>query len=283
MRSSGILLHITSLPSPHGIGTLGKDAFDFVDFLKAAKQKYWQILPLNPTGFGNSPYQSFSAFAGNPFLIDLDLLREDGLLKKDEYENIDWGDNPRSVDYGKIYEHRAKVLRNAFSRFEARDDFSEFCAQNAFWLDDYSLFMALKNSFGSKPWYQWPLGLKLKNDQAVDGAKSLLSDETEYHRTVQFLFFRQWSKLKEYANKNGIQIIGDLPIYVAHDSADVWGNPKQFELDDDFNPTKVAGVPPDGFSREGQLWGNPVFDWEYMRKDGYRWWIRRLEHSLTLF
>lgn len=283
MRSSGILLHITSLPSPHGIGTLGKNAYDFVDFLKTAKQKYWQILPLNPTGFGNSPYQSFSAFAGNPYLIDLDLLFEDDLLKKDEYESIDWGSNPHLIDYGKIYEHRAKVLRKVCSRFETNSDFSEFCAQNAFWLDDYSLFMALKNAFGGKPWYQWPLGLKLRNEQAVDGAKSLLSDETEYHRTVQFLFFRQWNMLKEYANKNGIQIIGDLPIYVAHDSADVWGNPKQFELDDDFNPTKVAGVPPDGFSSEGQLWGNPVFDWEYMRKDGYRWWIRRLEHSLTLY
>lgn len=283
MRSSGILLHITSLPSPYGIGTLGKEAYDFVDFLKSAKQKYWQILPLNPTGFGNSPYQSFSAFAGNPYLIDLDMLCDSGFLLKDEYENTDWGDNLQSVDFGKIYLHRSEILRKACARFIPNDEFEEFQAENAFWLDDYALFMALKNSFGGKPWYQWPLGLKTRNEQAVDGAKSLLSEEVAFHKTVQFLFFRQWQKLKKYANQSGIQIIGDLPIYVAHDSADVWGSPKQFELDDDFNPARVAGVPPDGFSSEGQLWGNPVFDWEYMRKDGYRWWIRRLEHSMKLF
>lgn len=283
MRNSGILFHITSLPSPHGIGTLGKEAYEFVDFLKAAKQKFWQILPLNPTGFGNSPYQSFSAFAGNPYLIDLDMLCEDGLLEKDEYQNEDWGDDPKCVDFGKIYSSRHAVLRKACSRFIPSDEFEEFRAENTFWLEDYALFMALKNSFGGKPWYQWPLGLKTRNEQAVDGAKSLLSEETKYHRTVQYLFCRQWKRLKSYANENGIRIIGDLPIYVAHDSADVWGSPKQFELDDDFNPIRVAGVPPDGFSSEGQLWGNPVFDWEYMRKDGYRWWIRRLEHSLNLF
>lgn len=283
MRSSGILFHITSLPSPYGIGTLGREAYAFADFLKAAKQKYWQILPLNPTGFGNSPYQSFSAFAGNPYMIDLDMLCDDGLLNKEEYDSLDWGKNPTEVDFGKIYLHRHDVLRKACSRFETNDDFEEFSAENAFWLDDYSLFMSLKNSFGGKPWYQWPLGLKTRNEQAVDGAKSLLSDETEYHKKVQFLFYNQWKKLKEHANKNGIKIIGDLPIYVAHDSADTWGNPKQFQLDDDFNPIRVAGVPPDGFSSEGQLWGNPVFDWEHMRKDGYRWWIRRLEHSLLLF
>ncbi len=283
MRSSGILLHITSLPSPYGIGTLGKEAYDFVDFLKSAKQKYWQILPLNPTGFGNSPYQSFSAFAGNPYLIDLDMLCDSGFLLKDEYENTDWGDNLQSVDFGKIYLHRSEILRKACARFIPNDEFEEFQAENAFWLDDYALFMALKNSFGGKPWYQWPLGLKTRNEQTVDGAKSLLSEEVAFHKTVQFLFFRQWQKLKKYANQSGIQIIGDLPIYVAHDSADVWGSPKQFELDDDFNPARVAGVPPDGFSSEGQLWGNPVFDWEYMRKDGYRWWIRRLEHSMKLF
>lgn len=283
MRKSGILFHITSLPSPCGIGTMGREAYEFVDFLKVAKQKYWQILPLNPTGFGNSPYQSFSAFAGNPYLIDLDFLCEEGLLQGNEYRFIDWGDNPESVDFGKIYLNRSEVLRKACSRFRANDDYAEFCAENAYWLEDYALFMSLKHSFGGKPWYQWPLGLKMRNEQAVDGAKSLLEDEAEYHRKVQFLFYRQWNALKSYANEKEIQIIGDLPIYVAHDSADVWGNPKQFELDGDYNPSRVAGVPPDGFSNEGQLWGNPVFDWEYMRKDGYRWWIRRLEHSLTLY
>ncbi len=283
MRSSGILFHITSLPSPYGIGTLGRDAYEFVGFLKSAKQKYWQILPLNPTGFGNSPYQSFSAFAGNPYMIDLDFLCEEGLLKEEEYCGIDWSDNPQCVNFGKIYQNRSGVLRIACSRFEKSDNFFEFCADNAFWLDDYALFMSLKNSFGGKPWYQWQQSLKMRNEQAVDGAKSLLTDEIEYHKTVQFLFYRQWKNLKEYALENGIYIIGDLPVYVAHDSADVWGNPKQFLLDDEYNPSLVAGVPPDSFSSEGQLWGNPVFDWEYMRRDGYRWWIRRLEHSLTLF
>lgn len=276
-------MHITSLPSPFGIGTLGKEAFGFVDFLKAAKQKYWQILPLNPTGFGNSPYQSFSAFAGNPYLIDFDTLCEFGLLTKDDYGGIDWGNDPRRVDYGKIYLHRSEVLRKACDNLPKSEEYDEFCAENAFWLDDYALFMSLKSSFGGKPWYQWPLGLKTRNEQAVDGARSLLSDEEEYHKKVQYLFFGQWNALKAYANENGIDIIGDLPIYVAHDSADVWGNPRQFELDGDFNPLRVAGVPPDGFSSVGQLWGNPIFDWEYMRKDGYRWWIKRLEHSLSLF
>lgn len=276
-------MHITSLPSPFGIGTLGKEAFGFVDFLKAAKQKYWQILPLNPTGFGNSPYQSFSAFAGNPYLIDFDTLCEFGLLTKDDYGGIDWGNDPRRVDYGKIYLHRSEVLRKACDNLPKSEEYDEFCAENAFWLDDYALFMSLKSSFGGKPWYQWPLGLKTRNEQAVDGARSLLSHEEEYHKKVQYLFFGQWNALKAYANENGIDIIGDLPIYVAHDSADVWGNPRQFELDGDFNPLRVAGVPPDGFSSEGQLWGNPIFDWEYMRKDGYRWWIKRLEHSLSLF
>ncbi len=283
MRKSGILFHITSLPSPWGIGTMGREAYEFVDFLKAAKQKYWQILPLNPTGYGNSPYQSFSAFAGNPYLIDLDFLRADGLLAQEDYCNIDWGDNPVQVDFGKIYQNRFEVLRKACAEFENDVNYESFCAENAFWLEDYALFMSLKHSFGGKPWYQWPLGLKMRNEQAVDGAKSLLEDEAEYHRRVQYLFYRQWNNLKGYANENGIEIIGDLPIYVAHDSADIWGNPKQFELDGDYNPSRVAGVPPDGFSSEGQLWGNPVFDWEYMRKDGYRWWIRRLKHSLSLY
>lgn len=283
MRKSGILLHITSLPSECGIGTLGKEAYEFVDFLKAAKQSCWQILPLNPTGFGNSPYQSFSAFAGNEYMIDLDLLCENGLLRKEDYQSVDWGSDPCCVDFGKIYLNRASVLRKACLNFKKDSDYAEFCAENAYWLNNYSLFMAFKHSLGGKPWYVWPLGLKMRNEQAVDGAKSLLKDEIEYHRTVQFLFYRQWNSLKKYANENGIEIIGDLPIYVAHDSADVWGEPKQFELDDDCNPTKVAGVPPDGFSSSGQLWGNPVFNWEFMRSDGYRWWIRRLEHSLTLF
>ncbi len=283
MRKSGILLHISSLPSPYGIGTFGKDAFDFIDFLKKSGQSLWQILPLNPTGFGNSPYQSFSAFAGNPYFIDLDLLAKDGLLKKSDYSQIDWGYNSRCVDYGQIYKHRFHILHKACSNFKKTPEYEDFCLNNAFWLDDYALFTALKSSFGESPWYSWPLSLKTKNEQAVESARSLVSDEIETQKIIQYLFFSQWNSLKEYANKNGIEIIGDLPIYVAHDSADVWGNPKQFELDEECNPVYVAGVPPDGFSAEGQLWGNPVFDWEYMRNDGYRWWIRRTEHSLKIY
>lgn len=283
MRKSGILLHISSLPSPYGIGTFGKDAFDFIDFLKKAGQTLWQILPLNPTGFGNSPYQSFSAFAGNPYFIDLDLLSKDGLLKVSDYSQIDWGYNPRCVDYGQIYKHRFHILHKACSNFKKTPEYEKFCLNNAFWLDDYALFTALKSSFGESPWYTWPLSLKTKNEQAVESARSLVSDEIENRKIIQYLFFSQWNSLKEYANKNGIEIIGDLPIYVAHDSADVWGNPKQFELDEECNPVFVAGVPPDGFSAEGQLWGNPVFDWEFMRNDGYRWWIRRTEHSLKIY
>lgn len=283
MRRSGILLHISSLPSPYGIGTMGREAFDFVDFLKKSGQTLWQILPLNPTGFGNSPYQSFSAFAGNPYFIDFDLLCKDGLLKKSDFSNIDWGYDPRSVDYGRIYKERFRILQKACANFQKNAEFEEFCLRNAFWLDDYALFTALKTSFGEKPWYLWPHSLKTKNEQAVESARSLLCNEIETQKIIQFLFFSQWHRLKEYANKNGIEIIGDLPIYVAHDSADVWGSPKQFELDEESNPVFVAGVPPDGFSAEGQLWGNPVFDWEYMRDDGYRWWIRRTEHSLKIY
>ncbi len=283
MRRSGILLHISSLPSPYGIGTMGKEAYDFVDFLKKSNQSLWQILPLNPTGFGNSPYQSFSAFAGNPYFIDFDLLCKDGLLKKSDYANIDWGFDPRKVDYGRIYSERFKVLHKACEKFEKKIEFEEFCVKNAFWLEDYALFTALKTSFGEKPWYTWPHSLKTKNEQAVESARSLLENEIETQKIIQYFFFTQWNSLKKYANENGIEIIGDLPIYVAHDSADVWGNPKQFELDDECNPVFVAGVPPDGFSAEGQLWGNPVFDWEYMRDDGYRWWIRRTEHCLKIY
>ena len=283
MRRSGILLHISSLPSPCGIGTMGREAYDFVDFLKKSKQSLWQILPLNPTGFGNSPYQSFSAFAGNPYFIDFDLLCKDGLLKKSDYSNIDWGFDPRKVDYGRIYSERFKVLHKACDNFEKESSYDEFCLKNAFWLDDYALFTALKTSFGEKPWYTWPHSLKTKNEQAVESARSLLENEIETQKKIQYFFFSQWQSLKEYANRNGIEIIGDLPIYVAHDSADVWGSPRQFELDDECNPVYVAGVPPDGFSAEGQLWGNPVFDWEYMRDDGYRWWIRRIEHCLKIY
>lgn len=260
MRVSGILLHITSLPSPYGIGTLGKAAYDFADFLERAGQKRWQILPVGHTGFGNSPYQAFSAFAGNPYMIDLDFLCDEGLLKKEEYELIDWGINDRCVDYGKIFRNRTAVLKNIFPRFRETEEYRRFCDENAFWLDDYALFMA-------------------KKEVLFDSVE----ENCRFYKILQFLFYSQWYKLKNYVNSKGIEIIGDLPIYVSRDSADVIGNPKLFELDESGNPVNVAGVPPDGFSKEGQLWGNPVFDWEYMRADGYDWWIKRFSHSMRMF
>lgn len=272
MRGCGILLHITSLPSPYGIGTLGKAAYDFVDFLGKSGQKFWQILPLGHTGFGDSPYQAFSAFAGNPYMIDLDFLCRDSLLNPEEYQHVDWGKNGRKTDYGKLSKNRMRVLGNIGSRFRKTDEYELFCAENAFWLEDYSVFASLKERFGEAPFFEWqkPLAEADKKD-------------CELHKILQFLFFSQWKNLKAYANSKGIKIIGDLPIYVAYDSADVMGNPKLFELDSHGRPVNVAGVPPDAFSPLGQLWGNPVFDWDFMRNDGFGWWIKRIRHSLSLF
>lgn len=276
------MLHISSLPSQGGIGTFGKEAYAFVDFLASAGQKYWQILPLTPTGFGNSPYQSFSAFAGNPYFIDLELLREEGLLKSTEIpENGE--SNPERVDYGFLYKNRTPVLKRAFARFKPDKEFELFCAENEAWLENYALFSAIKASLGDKPWYEWTAGLKMRDARALESVRSLLEEEILFHKAEQFWFFTQWKRLKKYAAENGIAIIGDLPIYVARDSADVWAQPELFLLDEMSEPTLVAGVPPDGFNEKGQLWGNPVFDWEYMRSDGYRWWIRRVEHSMKLF
>lgn len=272
MRTSGILLHITSLPSPYGIGTLGQAAYDFADFLESAGQRRWQILPVGHTGFGNSPYQAFSAFAGNPYMIDLDFLCRDGLLRHDEFERIDWGKDTRCIDYGKIFRNRISVLKNVVPRFVKTKEYESFCNENAFWLDDYSAFMALKDGFSGRALCDWE-----KPFPEPDG------NECEFYKLLQFLFYTQWYNLKKYVNSKGIEIIGDLPIYIAHDSADVMGNPDLFELDSDGNPVNVAGVPPDGFSEYGQLWGNPVFDWDYMKKDGYLWWIKRISHSLKMF
>lgn len=272
MRGSGILLHITSLPSLYGIGTLGKAAYDFADFLEKSGQKYWQILPLGHTGFGDSPYQAFSAFAGNPYLIDLDLLCEDGLLKPEEYQGVDWGKDSRKVDYGALFRNRTRVLKNVLDRFVKTEEYELFCAENAFWLEDYSVFMSLKEKYSGKPFFEWKKPLPEPDNKSCD-----------FWKILQFLFFGQWQRLKKYVNAKGIKIIGDLPIYVAHDSADVMGRPELFELDSKGRPINVAGVPPDSFSAEGQLWGNPVFDWEYMRQNGYRWWIKRISHSLRLY
>ena len=284
-RSSGILLPISSLPSKYGIGTLGREAYRFADELKAAGQTYWQVLPLGPTSYGDSPYQSFSTFAGNPYFIDLELLAEDGLLSAADLEAEDWGDTPRYVDYGKIYAARFRVLRRAFAAGYPRDReaVEQFIRENH-WVRDYALFMALKNHFGMKSWLEWEdREIALHHPKAVVQYTRLLAEDIRFYIYLQYLFFRQWKELKTYINGLGIRVIGDLPIYVALDSADVWAEPEFFQLDSDNRPVEVAGVPPDYFSADGQLWGNPLYDYDRMQKDGFGWWIRRVEGASRLF
>ena len=276
---------IFSLPSPYGVGTMGAQARDFVDFLAAAGQSCWQVLPLGPTSFGDSPYQSFSSFAGNPYFIDLDTLAGEGLLDEGEYRSVNWGSDPMYVDYALLYQLRYPVLRKACERLLAQDrpDFAQFCAEQADWLEDYALFMALKDKYQGCAWLQWPEGVRLRKKNALYKAKKLLEKEIAFWKGVQFLFFRQWGELKQYANSRGISIIGDLPIYVSGDSAEVWANQSQFQLDEKGAPTEVAGVPPDAFTADGQLWGNPLFDWEKMRSDGYAWWMKRIAFQFRLY
>ncbi len=283
MRTSGVLMHISSLPGNTGIGTLGEEAYRFVDFLKASGQTYWQVLPLCPTSYGDSPYQSFSTFAGNPYFIDFKALCDDGLLNESDYSNVDWGVNPEKVDFKKIYANRFSVLRKAYTAFDKNNsDYKIFCNENGFWLDDFALYMALKEKNSGKPWNEWESNIKLRNEDTLNFAQNELEDEIEFQKTVQYFFFCQWNKLKAYANTNGIKIIGDIPIYVAADSADVWANPNQFLLDDDCNPIEVAGCPPDAFTDDGQLWGNPLYNWEYMKNDSYSWWKNRIEHQCRM-
>ncbi|MBR5191143.1 MAG: 4-alpha-glucanotransferase, partial [Clostridia bacterium] len=278
MRTSGVLMHISSLPGNTGIGTLGVEAYKFIDFLKKSGQTYWQVLPLCPTSYGDSPYQSFSTFAGNPYFIDFDLLCEDGLLKKSDYSRINWCTNPERIDFLKIYKNRFNVLKKAYNNFDLLNkDYIEFCNTNIFWLDGFALYMALKNAFDGKSWNEWPIELKTRKADDINTYKEELKDEIEFQKFIQYLFFVQWKNLKKYANDNGVFIIGDIPIYVAGDSADVWANPKQFLLDEDCNPIDVAGCPPDAFSADGQLWGNPLYNWEYMKKDSYSWWKQRIK------
>ena len=284
MRSSGILMHISSLPGPYGIGTMGRQAFAFVDFLKTAGQRHWQILPLPPTGYGDSPYQSCSAFAGNPYLIDLDALVEDGLLYTEELENIPWSVREDKVDYGLLYRNRTKILRLAFRRFrDAGERFARFRAENDSWLPDFALFMALKEQNGGKPWYQWEEPLKLREPGALDQAFRDLAEEIQFHCFVQYLFFKQWDALHAYAAESGISVIGDVPIYVPLDSVEVWREPQYFQLDENRNPTAVAGCPPDAFTADGQLWGNPLYRWDVLKEDGYGWWLRRLAAAGRLY
>ncbi|MBR2131563.1 MAG: 4-alpha-glucanotransferase [Oscillospiraceae bacterium] len=284
-RCSGILMHISSLPSKYGIGTLGREAYRFADFLKSAGQKYWQLLPLGPTSYGDSPYQSFSTFAGNPYFIDLDLLVEDGLLDQDTLDAMDWGSNPRYVDYGKVYESRFRVLRTAYERGYARDKAAveTFEEKNA-WLKNYALYMAVKKHFGMKSWLDWSdEDIRVRKPEAVARYTEELRDDIRFFTYLQFLFYQQWNALREYIHSLGIRIIGDLPIYVAMDSADVWAEPEFFQLGEGNVPTEVSGVPPDYFSADGQLWGNPLYDYDKMQADGFGWWIRRVEGASKLF
>lgn len=285
MRTSGILMHISSLPSPYGIGTLGKESKRFVDFLVKSSQTYWQILPVNPTSYGDSPYQSFSSFAGNPYFIDLEDLCKKKLLKKEECESYEWGDDPEYVDYGVLYESRFALLKRAYKRFVKNipEDFEAFCKSNADWLEDYALFMALKDANDGIAWMEWEKPLKCREKAALAKAKKDYAKDIRFYQMLQYLFFKQWKRLKSYANKRGIRIIGDVPIYVAMDSADVWANPTQFYLNEKLEPIDVSGCPPDAFSADGQLWGNPLFRWDVMKKDGYTWWTRRIAFMSKLY
>ena len=276
-------MHITSLPGPYGVGTMGKQAFAFIDFLKEAGQRCWQILPLTPTGYGDSPYQSCSTYAGNHYLIDLEQLAELGLLTHDELNSMDWGWQADRVDFGIQYHNRLRMLRLAYNRFEETLEFQKFIAAEDSWLPDFSLYMALKEKFDGQPWYAWEDGLKYRHSDAMASAAEELQDARRFYCFVQYLFYQQWSVLREYAHKNDVRIIGDVPIYVPYDSADVWSAPKWFQLDESMTPTAVAGCPPDAFSEDGQLWGNPLYRWELLKEDGYRWWIRRLAAAGRLY
>ena len=285
MRSSGVLLHISSLPSPYGIGTLGKEAFAFVDFLKSAGQRYWQILPVGQTGYGDSPYQSVSSFAGNPYFIDIDTLKKEKLLTKEEIEAHDATCDKAHVNFEKLYNTRYPLLRKAYARFAKKidNDFMNFCRDEQSWLDDYALFMAIKNEQGGASFDSWEDSLKLRRKGAIDKARRRLGNEIGFYKFMQYEFSKQWKALKKYANENGILIIGDLPIYASRDSADVWTNPHCFMLDENLRPKKVAGCPPDAFCDDGQLWGNPLYDWKYLRSHGYDFWCRRIERQMQFY
>ncbi|MBQ7934036.1 MAG: 4-alpha-glucanotransferase [Lachnospiraceae bacterium] len=284
-RAAGILLSVTSLPSDYGIGCFSKSAYDFVDWLKEAGQTYWQILPLGPTGYGDSPYQSFSTYAGNPYLIDLEELIAEGVLQREECDRVDWGQDRTNVDYEKLYRSRYALLRKAYERSNISNnpEYLRFLEANRWWLADYALFMAVKNRFGGRPWTEWAEDIRLRWSGAMEYYQRELYFDIEFQYYMQFVFFRQWNRLKSYANAQGICIIGDIPIYVAMDSADVWAHPELFQLDENRLPIAVAGCPPDGFSATGQLWGNPLYRWDYHQSTGYQWWISRLEYCFRMY
>lgn len=323
-RNAGILMPVSSLPSPYGIGTFGRDAYDFVTFVKECNHKYWQVLPLGPTTYGDSPYQSYSAFAGNPYFVDLDMLIEAGFLLKSEVISRDWGDgivpvnvseddavngrfgtyrdgnigDERYVSYEKIYNNRFDILRIAYNRFKAAcaeskktlakglplyKQFDNFVKDNADWLEDYALFMALKSHFNNVSWGEWETDIKFRKPEAMSRYEEQLSDDIGYWKFIQFEFYLQWNTLKQYANSNGIEIIGDIPIYMGYDSVDVWANQGEFQLDENLTPIKVAGVPPDAFSDAGQKWGNPLYDYDKMEANGFSWWRKRMAASAKLY
>ena len=290
-RAAGILMPITSLPSPYGIGTIGKEAYKFADFLKKSGQTIWQILPVGPTSYGDSPYQSFSTYAGNPYMIDLDMLCEEGLLEKSDIEGYEYGSNPGYVDYEKIYNCRFDILRKAYLNFKALDKdsaaqkaFRSFKRKNSAWLKNYALYMSVKKSFDMKSWTEWDdESIRLRDEKAVTRYTRKFSDDIGFWSFIQFKFYEQWEKFRAYVNSLGIKILGDMPIYVAMDSADTWANPEVFWLDESRNPVCVAGCPPDYFSATGQLWGNPLYNWDYLKETGYKWWFERIKAATALF
>lgn len=276
---------VTSLSSKYGIGCFSKEAYDFIDFLRSAKQTYWQILPLGITGYGDSPYQSFSAFAGNPYMIDLESLINEDVLTKEECENADMETLSGDIDYAKLYKNRYPLLRKAFERSDLKknEEYKKFESENSYWLEDYALFMAIKDSYGGIAWTEWDNNIRFRTDNSLEEYRCKLRKDINFHKYIQYKFYMQWLALKNYANKNGIKIVGDIPIYAAMDSADAWVNGELFQFDEQKLPRAAAGCPPDGFSAEGQLWGNPLYDWEYHKKTGYDWWKKRLSQCFLLY
>lgn len=283
-RKAGVLLHISALPNKYGIGTLGKSAYDFVDYLAGAKQKLWQVLPIGPTSYGDSPYQSPSVYAYNPYFIDFELLTEQGLLAAEEYENESFGYSSDKIDYRRLFEIKGSILEKAYkNKGLVQKKFDSFKEKNDFWLSEFALYSVIKAQQNYKPWNAWPAPLKLRDKKTIENCKREFSVEIDTQKFIQFLFRQQWDYLKGYANSKGVEIIGDIPIYVAYDSADVWANPELFQLDKHLNPISVAGCPPDSFSADGQLWGNPLYNWDLMKKNNYKWWINRIEKNSELF
>lgn len=285
-RKAGVLLPVFSLPSKYGIGTFGKEAYNFIDKLKSAKQSYWQVLPHGPVGYANSPYQPYSTFAGNPLFIDLELLIEEKLLDRLECESYFWGNDIQKIDYDAVAEGKRKLLKTAFYRdsdIQSNVEYKKFVEENKHWLDNYALYMALRDENNGKSWLEWNKGEKLRETQAIKSAYIRLKSEVEYYFYEQYLFFKQWKWLKKYANDNGIEIIGDIPIYLSLDSADVWADRDLFDLKKDGSPKEVAGCPPDAFSEDGQLWGNPVYLWKAHKADGFKWWISRIKSVFEMY